>query len=46
MVKIKKLLSVKPPEYLYHYTDMNSLKGIISNNEMWATHIRFMKNSS
>ncbi|MDD7581052.1 MAG: DUF2971 domain-containing protein [Treponema sp.] len=42
MMKIKKLLSVKPPEYLYHYTDMNSLKGIISNNEMWATHIRFM----
>lgn len=42
MVKLKTLLKTEIPMFLYHYTDKNALKGIIKNNEMWATHIRFM----
>lgn len=27
---------------LYHYTDANGLKGIIENNELWATHYQYL----
>jgi hypothetical protein len=26
---------------LYHYTDLSGLNGIISNNDLWLTHVRF-----
>ncbi|MFS6814982.1 DUF2971 domain-containing protein [Citrobacter meridianamericanus] len=27
---------------IYHYTDLNGLQGIVSNNELWATNIYFL----
>lgn len=33
-----------PP--LYHYTDARGLLGIIENSEMWATHYRYLNDSS
>lgn len=29
-------------EYLYHYTSLGGLTGIINNNNIWATHTRFL----
>ncbi len=29
-------------EYLYHYTSLNGLVGIIKNKNIWATHTRFL----
>lgn len=30
---------------LYHYTDINGLKGIIDNSSLWATDIKFLNDS-
>src|SRR4051812_26389542 len=27
--------------HLYHYTDLSGLNGIVSNNDLWLTHVRF-----
>lgn len=31
---------------IYHYTDLQGLKGIIENNSMWATNIHFMNDKN
>jgi hypothetical protein len=28
-------------EFVYHYTDLEGLRGIVSNNDLWLTHSRF-----
>lgn len=30
---------------IYHYTDLNGLKGIIENNSLWATNLYFLNDS-
>jgi hypothetical protein len=30
---------------LYHYTDLNGLKGIVENNLLWATSLQFLNDS-
>ncbi|MCC5641298.1 DUF2971 domain-containing protein [Nostoc sp. CHAB 5844] len=35
------------PEFsLYHYTDTNGLSGITQNNEVWATHYKYLNDAS
>lgn len=34
------------PKTLYQYTDLNALKGIIDNNELWATHWRYLNDDN
>lgn len=29
---------------IYHYTDLNGLKGIIESGSLWATHYQVFKN--
>ena len=45
MKSLKELFRKPCPKKLYHYTNKNAFKGIISNQEMWATHIRFMNDT-
>ncbi len=45
MKELKELFKKPCPKKLYHYTNKNAFKGIISNQEMWATHIRFMNDT-
>jgi hypothetical protein len=35
-----------PPAFLYHYTSQDGLIGIFSNNEIWASKIRYTNDSS
>jgi Protein of unknown function (DUF2971) len=39
---------VNPDEdgFLYHYTNLEALTGIIINRTMWATHIRYLNDTS
>lgn len=30
---------------IYHYTDLNGLKGILSSNAFWATNFYFMNDA-
>ena len=30
------------PPILYHYSDVNALKGIVDSNELWATHWNYL----
>jgi hypothetical protein len=32
--------------FLYHYTDLNALIGIISNKVLWASHIKYLNDTS
>lgn len=32
----------RKPSVLYQYTDITALQGIVENNELWATHYRFL----
>lgn len=34
------------PDRLYHYTDANGLEGIIRTGKLWATHRKFLNDSS
>jgi hypothetical protein len=36
----------KPAKVLYHYTDQNGLLGILKSGSIWATHIRYLNDSS
>ena len=38
--------SAKPEKLLYHYTDQTGLDGILSSGCMWATHFKFLNDSS
>ncbi len=33
-------------EMLYHYTDVNGLRGILENNTLWATHYKYLNDIS
>jgi hypothetical protein len=35
------ILESKSVPRLYHYTDLAGLNGIVSNNDLWLTHVRF-----
>ncbi len=44
---ISSLINSTPfPETLYQYTDLNALKGIIKENELWATHWRYLNDDN
>lgn len=44
---ISSLINSSPlPKILYQYTDLNALKGIITNNELWATHWRYLNDDN
>ena len=45
MKELKKIFEKPCPKKLYHYTNKDAFKGIFSNQEMWATHIRFMNDA-
>ena len=34
------------PPILYHYSDVNALKGIIDNKELWATHWNYLNDKN
>jgi hypothetical protein len=36
----------KPKALLYHYTDQRGLLGILRSQSIWATHIRYLNDSS
>ncbi len=36
----------RPPDYLYHYTTAEGLKGIVENREIWASDIFSLNDSS
>jgi Protein of unknown function (DUF2971) len=38
--------SAKPEGRLYHYTDQNGLLGIIKTKAIWATHLRYLNDTS
>lgn len=31
---------------IYHYTDLNGLKGIVESNSLWATNLRFLNDAT
>ena len=37
---------VDESEYLYHYTDMNGLLGIVQSSSIWATEIHYLNDST
>ena len=39
-------VAVPPNGYLYHYTSVEGLKGIIENNELWATSAYYLNDSA
>jgi hypothetical protein len=38
--------AVPPVRFLYHYTSVDGLKGIIENNELWATSAYYLNDSA
>ncbi len=43
----RKYFKTNPPSKgIYHYTDTNAFLGIMQNKEMWASHIKFMNDTS
>ena len=32
--------------FLYHYTDLNAFNGIMEHKALWATHIKYLNDSS
>ena len=34
------------PPVLYHYSDVNALKGIVDNKELWATHWNYLNDKN
>lgn len=36
----------KKHPYLYHYTTLEGLKGILETQTLWATHFEFLNDSS
>lgn len=45
VVSLVQVNSNNLPRALYHYTDLNALKGILTNNELWATNCMFLNDS-
>lgn len=45
VVSLVQVNSKNLPRALYHYTDLNALKGILTNNELWATNCMFLNDS-
>jgi len=41
-MNVKEILQRTPPRILYHYTTQQGLLGIISNQEIWATHTQYL----
>jgi hypothetical protein len=39
-------LSIKPPEILYHYTNLDATIKILKNKQFWATDIQYMNDAS
>jgi hypothetical protein len=39
-------LQIEPPEVLYHYTSMRAALGIIADEEIWATNVFYLNDSS
>jgi hypothetical protein len=39
-------LHENPPKVLFHYTAADGLLGMLQNRAMWATHVRFMNDTS
>lgn len=42
LTRLREVFNKELPKKLYHYTGGEAFKGIISNKEFWASHIRFM----
>jgi hypothetical protein len=36
----------KPEGLLYHYTDQKGLLGILESKQLWATHYRYLNDTS
>jgi len=45
-MKLGDVTSQQPDELLYHYTSVESFVSIIKNGELWASHIRYMNDTS
>ena len=46
MQALDRLLARRPDGLLYHYTTQRGLLGVIKNNEIWATDIRYLNDAS
>lgn len=46
MKLLDRILSIKPPEILYHYASPGGLYGIITNKSLWTTNIHYFNDSS
>lgn len=40
------IIQRQPPDRLYHYTNTNGLMGILTSSRLWATHFRYLNDSS
>ena len=45
MIFLRKILDSSVAEYLYHYTSMEGLIGILSSKELWASNIHFLNDA-
>ena len=44
--KVYSLFADDPPEYLYHYTDLNGASGIITSKSLWLTKFHYLNDTS
>jgi hypothetical protein len=45
-LELASLISDRPPNIVYHYTDINGLLGMIESGKIWATHVSKLNDSS
>jgi hypothetical protein len=45
-VELVRLITDRPPNIIYHYTDVNGLIGLIDSGCIWATHVSRLNDAS
>ncbi|MEQ8692144.1 MAG: DUF2971 domain-containing protein [Pseudomonadales bacterium] len=43
--EVSKLLQIRPPDRLFHYTSPGGLIGIAQSKEIWATNVRYLNDT-
>ena len=46
MSVLERIFREKPPRELFHYTNQEGLLGILGNNEIWASKIQYLNDST
>ena len=44
--KLRELVNDDADGFLYHYTSLEALNGIITNKTLWASHIKYLNDTS